>query len=375
MASNTSPLVPPRKMAFAAERRGTAEPSLAAHLAAARTKVECQRKQRVAESQAQTLPGITRGVSILTAGLTRQGPRASGSCAPGSTKSSPRKKDRPGAHAAKRAGLLSSNPPRASSTKAAPKPNNKGRAQRTPAFARPVGSLARSKAGSWPKPKPLPREGKNGKKKKKKTKLPSLVASTLPTNLEEEKLAFFRNRCQTNPVFQYKDDASSGVTRAHKRYGVPDMSLFALSKQILDQTLAEYGSETSYMDRNYGPPLTLEQVAECVRHYLEANGIAQTVVVNYIESAASPTSMCGDRLNIRVPCTYRTWRIEGTLSHEIGTHYTRRTNDELMPWHGRRKKWRLAHFLETEVTNTPKPCRGYVPRLRGGLPVFTRGRA
>ena len=79
-------------------------------------------------------------------------------------------------------------------------------------------------------------------------------------------------------------------------------------------------------------------------------GLADTVAVNYIDSAASPTSMNGDRLNIRVPCLYRAWRTEGTLAHEIGTHYTRRTNDVLQPWHGKkkRKKYQLSGFLETE---------------------------
>jgi hypothetical protein len=35
---------------------------------------------------------------------------------------------------------------------------------------------------------------------------------------------------------------------------------------------------------------------------------------------------------------------------EIGTHYTRRTNDVLQPWHGKKKrrKFQLSGFLETE---------------------------
>jgi hypothetical protein len=73
------------------------------------------------------------------------------------------------------------------------------------------------------------------------------------------------------------------------------------------------------------------QVGEAVHQYLDGEGLADTVAVKYIDSAASPTSMNGDRLNIRVPCLYRAWRTEGTLAHEIGTHYTRRTNDALQP--------------------------------------------
>ena len=97
--------------------------------------------------------------------------------------------------------------------------------------------------------------------------------------------------------------------------GTPERYLLPLAIRILDKVLAEYGSETVYLDKNFGRLLSFEEVGEAVHEYLEGEGLAETVAVNYIDSAASPTSMNGDRLNIRVPCLYRAWRTEGTLAH------------------------------------------------------------
>ena len=177
--------------------------------------------------------------------------------------------------------------------------------------------------------------------------LPSLVAESLPTNLAEQREAFFHSGCKVDPQFEYR---VPGKTRAQKTYGTPQRWLLPLATRILDKVLAEYGSETNYLEKNFGRLLSFEEVGREVHAYLEREGLAGTITVNYIDSAASPTSMNGDRLNIRVPCLYRAWRTEGTLAHEIGTHYTRRTNDALQPWHGKkqRKKFRLSGFLETE---------------------------
>ena len=204
-----------------------------------------------------------------------------------------------------------------------------------------------STGGSWGAPPARKPAQKTKENKKRRKKLPSLVAESLPTNLEEQREAFFRSGCKIDPQFEYR---VSGKTRAQKAYGTPQRWLLPLAVRILDKVIAEYGSETKYLEKNFGRLLSFEEVGREVHAYLEREGLAGTVTVNYIDSAASPTSMNGDRLNIRVPCLYRAWRTEGTLAHEIGTHYTRRTNDALQPWHGRqrRKKFRLSGFLETE---------------------------
>jgi hypothetical protein len=271
----------------------------------------------------------------------------------------------PGAAAARRLGLSSSMTMReaklirqAEAACRAPKPRGENRATTSlggvPAMRVKVAvkgkvGVAGSKSRSAAKGGGASQSRKGGEKgkRRKKKKLPSLVAESLPINLEEERVNFFAKGCNSNPFFRY-NDSGHGPTRAIKRYGVPDTTLMPLARRILDATLQEYGSETAYMDQNFGQLLSLEQVGERVHAYLALQGLEQTIAVNYVESAASPTSMNAERMNIRVPCMYRNWRIEGTLSHEIGTHYTRRSNDELQPWHGKRKKWRLRHFLETE---------------------------
>jgi hypothetical protein len=217
-----------------------------------------------------------------------------------------------------------------------------------PAKSKPP--AGRAGGGGWgppPSRKPGQKKKEGGKKRRPRKKLPSLVAESLPTNLAEQREAFFRSGCTIDPQFEYR---VAGKTRAQKAYGTPERWLLPLAVRILDKVLAEYGSETAYLEKNFGRLLSFEEVGQEVHRYLEREGLADTVTVNYIDSAASPTSMNGDRLNIRVPCLYRAWRTEGTLAHEIGTHYTRRTNDTLQPWHGKkkRKKFRLSGFLETE---------------------------
>ena len=285
-------------MSFAG-KRNPSDPSMSTKMAVARRKGDQLRKERAAALG-----------------------RASGG-GNGTAAGAPMK---PGAAAAKRLGLLSgSERAQAGGGKPKPKPGKK----------------AVKKAGT--------EGGKNPgqKKKKNKVKLPSLVAGALPINLADERAAFFASNCERNPYFRY-NDSGYGQTRANKRYGVADQRLMPLAQQILDQTLAEFGSEAAYLEKNFGERLSIEQVDERVHSYLASQGLDSAISVNYIENAASPTSMGDHHLNIRIPCTYRTWRIEGTLSHEIGTHFTRRSNDELQPWHGKRKKWRLRPFLETE---------------------------
>ena len=52
--------------------------------------------------------------------------------------------------------------------------------------------------------------------------MPSLVAESLPTNLAEQREAFFRSGCKIDPQFEYK---VSGKTRAQKAYGTPQRYL------------------------------------------------------------------------------------------------------------------------------------------------------
>ena len=40
--------------------------------------------------------------------------------------------------------------------------------------------------------------------------------------------------------------------------------------------------------------------------------------------------------------------MEGVLHHEIGTHFLRKFNEKLMPWHKDRKKFDLKPSIATE---------------------------
>lgn len=115
-------------------------------------------------------------------------------------------------------------------------------------------------SGGWgaPPARKPPQKKKDGKKRRK---LPSLVAESLPTNLAEQREAFFRSGCKIDPKFEYR---IAGKTRAQKVYGTPQRWLLPLAIRILDKVLAEYGSETNYLEKNFGRLLTFEEVGEKV---------------------------------------------------------------------------------------------------------------
>ena len=54
------------------------------------------------------------------------------------------------------------------------------------------------------------------------------------------------------------------------------------------------------------------------------------------------------RMSIRDSCMYRSGRIMGVLDHEIGTHFLRKHNEKLQPWHLHRKKNKMVKCIATE---------------------------
>lgn len=54
------------------------------------------------------------------------------------------------------------------------------------------------------------------------------------------------------------------------------------------------------------------------------------------------------KVNIRLPCEYRSGRILGVVDHEIGTHYLRRFNEKFQVWKNKREKYEVRHCMRTE---------------------------
>lgn len=53
-------------------------------------------------------------------------------------------------------------------------------------------------------------------------------------------------------------------------------------------------------------------------------------------------------MNVKEGVKYRIGRMIGVLDHEIGTHYLRKHNERLQPWHKHRKKNKMINCVATE---------------------------
>ena len=54
------------------------------------------------------------------------------------------------------------------------------------------------------------------------------------------------------------------------------------------------------------------------------------------------------KINIRIPCKYKEFRIQGVLDHEIGTHFLRKHNEKGQKWYKKKKEFNMNSSMETE---------------------------
>ncbi len=171
-----------------------------------------------------------------------------------------------------------------------------------------------------------------------------LVQLINPLNKEQEKTKFLFDPLY-NPQFMYDPQLS---TMDVEKFGVVSNKYIKQATHILKTVMAKYGGESSFLDEVEGGLLTREQIAERTQKYLELNGIDQQVRVRFSAQAVSQASMKGNVLMFRLPAAQREKRIEGTLHHEIGTHYFRTVNNEHQPWKGHLHEFGFHPHYETE---------------------------
>ena len=110
-------------------------------------------------------------------------------------------------------------------------------------------------------------------------------------------------------------------------------------ERILKTVLSNYGTFTRYQETNGGPVLTADQCQQRVIDYLEQAGLSEHITVNYDPHLVARASMTRPNhtptLNIRPRGNRQNW-LQGTLDHEIGTHFLRDINNQRQTWGGGR---------------------------------------
>eukprot|EP01022_Parablepharisma_sp_SALTPOND_P004524 TRINITY_DN120450_c1_g1_i1.p1 TRINITY_DN120450_c1_g1~~TRINITY_DN120450_c1_g1_i1.p1 ORF type:complete len:660 (+),score=35.16 TRINITY_DN120450_c1_g1_i1:3854-5833(+) len=173
----------------------------------------------------------------------------------------------------------------------------------------------------------------------------------VPTNLESEEKAFFQSNCTINPRFTY--ESPKLVKKLISLYQKPNGSLLSLATKIMDAFLAQYTTESQYLEKN-GGILTLEETQEIFKQYIDELNLTEYIQLRFASNTISPTAITHDSKNgistitIGLPIEYRSGKIKGVLNHEIGTHFLRKYNDRLQPWSSSRKQYQLKNYMATE---------------------------
>uniref|UniRef100_H0XRH0 Microtubule associated tyrosine carboxypeptidase 2 n=1 Tax=Otolemur garnettii TaxID=30611 RepID=H0XRH0_OTOGA len=177
-----------------------------------------------------------------------------------------------------------------------------------------------------------------------------ILTAIKPTNLEKEKLRFFKSDYTYNPQFEYANSALSSVLAKHSN--ASDRFL-KQSINIMELTLQKYGSYEKFEQATGGSLLSKPRIWSHVRKYMVKEGCLGEIVVHLTEDLLSRASMtvvngC-PTLTINVSTAREHW-LEGMLRHEIGTHYFRGMNNLQQPWNNwtGRKKHELKPNNPTE---------------------------
>ncbi|XP_028665733.1 microtubule-associated tyrosine carboxypeptidase isoform X1 [Erpetoichthys calabaricus] len=187
---------------------------------------------------------------------------------------------------------------------------------------------------------PLPVSGRNS----------CLLVALRPTNIEQEREAFFQADFKYEPQFEYAEPRPTSVL---EKYSEGSGQFLTQAVRIMHSVLRRYGSYENFELANGGSILPKSRVWASVRKYLQKEGCVGEVVVRLSEELLSQAVMmvesCRPTLTINLAGARQHW-LEGMLRHEIGTHYIRGVNNSQQPWHSKagRKQFGLKPANPTE---------------------------
>uniref|UniRef100_A0A4W4DRR0 KIAA0895 like n=1 Tax=Electrophorus electricus TaxID=8005 RepID=A0A4W4DRR0_ELEEL len=169
-------------------------------------------------------------------------------------------------------------------------------------------------------------DGKNSARK------PCILSAIKPSNVDSEKIKFFKSDFTYNPQFVYSSPVSPQVLEKHN---TASDRFLTQAVRIMELALHKYGTYEKFEQATGGNLLTKNQIWSHVKKYMEKEGCVGEIVVHVTDdllSRASMTVLQGrPTLSINVNTAREHW-LEGLLRHEIGTHYFRGMNNRLQPW-------------------------------------------
>ncbi|XP_003969222.1 uncharacterized protein KIAA0895 isoform X1 [Takifugu rubripes] len=176
------------------------------------------------------------------------------------------------------------------------------------------------------------------------TKKLCILSAVKPTNVESEKVKFFKSGFSYNPQFEYSNPVSSLVLARHSN--ASDRFL-TQAVHIMELVLQRYGSFEVFQQVTGGSLLTKSRIWHSVKKYMEKEGCLGEIVVQVTDDLLSRASMTvvnsRPTLTINTSTAREHW-LEGMLRHEIGTHYFRGINNCQQPWS--RSEGRKKHSLK-----------------------------
>ncbi|CAH2283070.1 Hypothetical predicted protein [Pelobates cultripes] len=171
-----------------------------------------------------------------------------------------------------------------------------------------------------------------------------------PSNVEKEKMKFFKSQFTYNPQFEYANPALPSVLAKHSH--ASDRFL-QQAINIMEKAIEKYGNYERFEQATGGSLLPKSRIYHQVRKYMEKEGCQGEIVVHLTEDLLSRASMTfvngRPTLTINVSAAREQW-LEGILRHEIGTHYFRGMNNIRQLWNNSsgRKKYGLKPVNPTE---------------------------
>ncbi|XP_029588053.1 uncharacterized protein KIAA0895 isoform X2 [Salmo trutta] len=189
------------------------------------------------------------------------------------------------------------------------------------------------------------REGENAGVKKL-----CILTAIKPSNVEKEKVKFFKSDFSYNPQFEYSNPVSPLVLARHNN--ASDRFL-TQAVRIMELALQKYGNYEKFEQATGGTLLTKGRIWYLVKKYMEKEGCIGEIVVNVTDDLLSRASMTvvnsRPTLTINIATAREHW-LEGMLRHEISTHYFRGINNAQQPWSSGvgRKKHNLRPLNPTE---------------------------
>ncbi|XP_053876316.1 putative tyrosine carboxypeptidase MATCAP2 isoform X2 [Malaclemys terrapin pileata] len=202
---------------------------------------------------------------------------------------------------------------------------------------RPKSKAKRHYFSSLTKPKQPQLSKSHGKEVDVSGRKLCILTAIKPSNVEKEKIKFFKSDFTYNPQFEYANPALPNVLAKHSQ---ASNKFLKQSVNIMERTLQKYGSYEKFEQATGGSLLPKSRIWNHVRKYMVKEGCLGEIVVHLTEDLLSRASMTvvngRPTLTINVSTAREHW-LEGMLRHEIAPSAT--VSQPSLSSHSQRLAW------------------------------------